>query len=318
MTTHPPVAIVGCGFIGRIYAQVLADLEVPVAAVVDSHEPARREVASRLGCRDYATQMEMLAAEPDVTAVGISTPSQFHAQLTIEAVRDGRHVLCEKPLGLGLVDVESMVREAKLADRKLAVGFKMRFEQMYMELRRLVEAGEIGRAQRVIISQHQPVPAQAWARQHGIVNELLIHSIDAACWLMGREPDAIQTRSTPDEAIVSLRFGDDRDALITGAWVEGFPQVGGANDMLVQIVGEAGHLVGIRPDTVIVNTTSTSKVIELPASRYADAFRREWLAFLDWIAGYEHTEVATASDGLVVHRIIDQIENSDTRKGTHS
>lgn len=326
MSTYPEVAIVGCGFIGRIYAEVLAELGVEfgaeygverglrVAAVVDSDEAARTAVAESLGCRAYATQAEMLSAEPGVVAVGIATPSQFHAELTREALRAGRHVLCEKPLALTLAEVEEMVAIAREADRKLAVGFKMRFEGMFMELSRLVDVGVVGPVRRVVISQHQPVPPQAWARRHGIVNELLIHSIDAVNWFMGEAPTSLEHESRADRAVISLGFGGERDGLITGAWVEGFPQLGGSNDMLVQVVGRDGHLIGIRPDTVIVNTSKEARTIDLPASRYADAFKREWRAFLAWLAGDEDTDIACMADGLRVHRIIDYIERTSEKR----
>ena len=314
MSLNPPVAIVGCGFIGRIYAEVLSELGMTVAAVVDSEVAARTAVAEKLGTRAYATQAEMLSAEPSVIAVGIATPSQFHSELSREALISGRHVLCEKPLALGLAEVEDMVAAARKADRKLAVGFKMRFEGMFVELRRLVTEGVVGPVQRVVISQNQPVPPQPWARRHGIVNELLIHSIDAVDWLMGGTPTTLDHWSAPDHAVISLGFDGDRDGLITGSWVEGFPQIGGSNDMLVQVIGRDGHLIGIRPDTVIVNTSKEARTISLPASRYADAFKREWQAFLGWLAGDEDSDIARMEDGLRVHRVIDDIERSSGRR----
>lgn len=316
MSPYPPVAIVGCGFIGRIYAEVLAELGVTVAAVVDSDAAARTSLAALLGSRAYATQAEMLRAEPGVAAVGISTPSQHHAGLTCEALAAGRHVLCEKPLALRLAEVEEMVAAARAADRKLAVGFKMRFEGILAELRRLVLDGAVGPLRRIVISHHQPVPQQSWALAHGILNELLIHSIDAVIWLMGDEPTRLEHRTGRERAVIALEFAGGRDALVTGAWIEGFPQIGGNNDMLIQVVGRDGHIIATRPDEISLNTPGEARRVRLPPSRYADPFKREWEAFLQWIDGDGGTEIARMEDGLRVHEIIDHIERTlDRREG---
>jgi predicted dehydrogenase len=303
------VAIVGCGLIGRIYGQQLAVLGAEVAAVVDPEESVRNRAAAEIGCRAYGSLAEMLAAEPTVGVVGISSPSQFHFPLTIEALAAGRHVLCEKPLALSLKEVRQMVETAQSHGLKLGVGFKMRFEPVFAETKRLIDAGTIGDPLRVAVTQHQAMPTQEWARRHGIADELLIHGIDLANWYLAAEPDEVWHANEGGRATVHLRFPYGRDAVVTGAWIEGFPPVAGHNDALLQLVGTKGHIVVRRPTSIVVNADRQARHVELEPSDYGEPFRHEWAAFLNWVQDGTPGQMATAEDGLRVHRLLARVND---------
>lgn len=301
------VAILGCGFIGRIYGQVLTELGVRVAAVVDPVEAARAQLAASLGCRHYADLADMLAGEPDVTAVGVSSPTQFHHDLTMRALRAGKHVLCEKPLALQLDEVAEMVNEAERRGLKLAIGLKMRFESIFSEVKRLLDEGIVGRPLRAIISQHQPLPPQDWVRRYGIANELLIHGMDMASWLLECEPRGFEFANDGFRATTRISYGGDRDAVVTGAWVEGFPAVGGANDTVLQVIGERGHLIVCRPGSITINSDRQPRHIQLSQSTYEEPFRHEWAAFLGWTRGDDPGNLAIGRDALRVHELLQQL-----------
>lgn len=306
------VAIVGCGFIGRVYAEVLSELGAPVAAVVDPDEGARTHLAQRLGARAYASLEEMLGSEPNVEAVGISSPSQFHLPLALRAFEAGKHVLCEKPLALDLEGAETMVRTAGRAGLKLAIGLKMRFEPIFSEVKRVIDEGVIGEPKRVVITQHQPVPPQPWVLRHGIANELLIHGLDLASWYLGAEPVRLHVTNEVRRATVHVGYASGQDAVVTGSWVDGFPSLGGANDTVLQVVGDRGHVIACRPATLLVNTDRAPRHVVLPPSTYAEPFAHEWAAFLRWIEGGEPGELAVGVDALRVHRTLQEIDAGRT------
>lgn len=313
---HGGVAIVGCGFIGRIYAQVLPELGVSVAAVVDPDPEARSGLARQLGCPGYADLTSLLDSGPSVALVGISSPSQFHYPLAIKALNAGLHVLCEKPLALSLAQVREMVELAERSGLKLAVGFKMRFEPVFAEVKRLVAEGVVGQPLRVIVTQHQPTPPQDWVLRYGIANELLIHGLDLANWLIECGPTLGWYRNLGHSATIELRYPGGRDALVTGSWLENFPAVGGHNDTSLQVIGTHGHLLAARPASILINRARGANRVELPASGYEEPFRHEWAAFLGWTDGEEPGELAVGQDAIRVHEVLEKVNDADVRKGS--
>ena len=276
------IAVIGCGFIGQIYGRVITELGERVVAVVDPDAGRRGQMASRLGCAAYPSLTEMLHHERTVESVGIATPTYLHAGHVQEATRAGKHVLCEKPMANTLEDVRAMIDAAERAGTRLAVGFKMRFEGLFTEIRQLIVDGTIGDPRRVLISHHQPRPHQPWVLEDGVTRELLIHSIDMANWMLGSTPEAVSRSHASGEyghdvkSTLHLQYPSGRDALISGAWIDGFPPTGGRNDLMMQIVGSRGHLVALRPTTILLCNQEETRPIEVPYHRI-----RMWLAELN-------------------------------------
>lgn len=310
------IVIAGCGFIGRIYAQVIPRAGGRVVAVVDPIEAARMELAERTGCPAFANLVDALDAVPSIAAVGISSSSQHHHELAMGALRAGKNVLLEKPLALSLVEAEEIVTTARDGRLKLAMGLKMRFEPAFAEVRRRVREGDIGTLKRVVVTQHQPLPAQDWARRHGIANELLVHGMDLANWLLGAAPERLEIAASLEEAAVFASYGGRREAVVSGAWVEGFPQLGGKTDTMLQAVGTDGHIVVLRPRDLYAFTGGGTKHVTVPEYDYSEPFRHEWAAFIDWISGKPAGDLATEQDALNVHRMLAEVDrNRRPREG---
>lgn len=308
------IAITGCGFIGRIYAQVLARLDARVVAVVDPVAASRDALAVAVGCPAFASLAEALEAVPDITAVGIATPSQHHYETAMTALTAGRHVLVEKPLALSFDQVREVVTTASEGDLKLAIGLKMRFEPIFANVRQSVSSGDIGDPLRIVVTQHQPYPKQAWARAHGIANELLVHGLDLANWLFGAPPTNIRLDVSREHTTVLAAFDGGRDALVTGAWIDTFPPLDGHSDTILQIVGTEGHLVATRPSNITIFTSRDARHMPVPTYDYADPFQHEWAAFLAWVAGEAPGDLATARDALNVHRTLAEIDQRSQQK----
>ncbi|KAF6001240.1 hypothetical protein F1559_001642 [Cyanidiococcus yangmingshanensis] len=118
--SHVRVGIIGCGRIGQVHANNLAN-RVPNAilvAVSDALEEAARRVAARFHVPIWYTKAEDLVHDPRVDAVVICSPTDTHAPLMKECARYGKHIFCEKPiaLGLDLIDEALATLEAANAD----------------------------------------------------------------------------------------------------------------------------------------------------------------------------------------------------------
>lgn len=91
------------------------------------------------------SSVEEALTDSNIDAVYVATPVALHAQQSIAALRAGKHVLCEKPVGMNFAEAEQMAREAERSARTLGVAY---YRRMYPKVRRakaLIDAGAIGR-----------------------------------------------------------------------------------------------------------------------------------------------------------------------------
>jgi D-xylose 1-dehydrogenase (NADP+, D-xylono-1,5-lactone-forming) len=92
---------------------------------------------------------EAMLADPDIDVVYNSLPNHLHAQWTINAVEAGKHVLCEKPMGLMSAEVDAMAAAAKKHGKVVAEAFMYRHHPQTLKVKELVESGAIGKLQLV-------------------------------------------------------------------------------------------------------------------------------------------------------------------------
>lgn len=133
-------AIIGLGKFGKLRHRLLA--ERPDAQVVAYFDPGVPEHGGLRRARDA----DEIVAAPDVDAVVIAVPNMLSASLVTAAIEHGKHVLCEKPPGISLVEAEA-IHAAQLARPELAVkfAFNHRYMSHYQRLRELVQRGEYGK-----------------------------------------------------------------------------------------------------------------------------------------------------------------------------
>ncbi|MBO0746038.1 MAG: Gfo/Idh/MocA family oxidoreductase, partial [Candidatus Dormibacteraeota bacterium] len=148
------VGMVGYAFMGRAHSsawRTIAHQEgvgiAPRMVAVCGRDAAATEAAAhRLGWAAFETDWRALIARDDVDLVDICTPGATHAPIAIEALRAGKHVLCEKPLANTVEEAQEMVRAAEGTPASIAmVGFNYRRIPALALARRLVEAGTLGR-----------------------------------------------------------------------------------------------------------------------------------------------------------------------------
>ncbi|ARK10057.1 Gfo/Idh/MocA family oxidoreductase [Fibrella sp. ES10-3-2-2] len=92
---------------------------------------------------DYQT-FDRIADNPNIDIVYVVLPNSMHAEYVIRAARAGKHVICEKPMGLNVGECEQMVQACKKAGVKLSVGYRLYFEPHHLEIRRLAQSKELG------------------------------------------------------------------------------------------------------------------------------------------------------------------------------
>ncbi len=135
--------VIGTGFIGPVHVEALRRLGVSVNAICDVADLAVN-AAARLGIPQAFTDYHDLLACDDVDVVHITTPNRFHAEMSLAALRAGKHVVCEKPLALNTRETARVVKAARSAKRVFAVNYNVRFYAAVLQLRHLVQRGELG------------------------------------------------------------------------------------------------------------------------------------------------------------------------------
>ena len=141
---RPAVALLGCGHWGQNLARNLANLGV-LLIVCDANQEALDRVQKNLPEVQTTTTAKDVFDDPTITACVIATPAASHAALACEALEAGKDVFVEKPLALTADEGEAVVTMAERGNRILMVGHLLEYHPAVEELRRLVEAGELGK-----------------------------------------------------------------------------------------------------------------------------------------------------------------------------
>jgi predicted dehydrogenase len=138
------VAIVGAGRIGQVRAGVVRRSHNSILTAVADTDRARAEKLAEGTSAEVSLDWRSVVGRKDVDAVVVSTPTKFHADITVAALRAGKHVLCEKPLGRNMDEAQRMFDAACAADRVLKTGFNYRHMGHVRKAKELLDAQVLG------------------------------------------------------------------------------------------------------------------------------------------------------------------------------
>lgn len=169
-------AVVGVGAMGRHHARVYHELEdVELVAVVDANAETARKVGRLWGVPAYDS-CEHLMSEVKPDLVSVATPTVLHYETVLCMIDRGVHVLVEKPIAATLDEAEEMTEGARRQGVLLSIGHIERFNPAVVELKRRLEAGELGTLYQLHARRLSPYPARI--QDAGVVLDLAIHELD--------------------------------------------------------------------------------------------------------------------------------------------
>lgn len=199
------IGVIGLGWAGRTHLDAYLKLpEVQVIALAGMEKDRLADLGDQHQIPHRYERWEDLLARDDLDAVSVATPTHLHAPIAIEALRGGRHVLCEKPLARTGPEAEAIVRAALDAGRVLKVSFNHRERGDVAVLKQYVDAGHLGRV--YYTKAH-------WLRRNGIPGmgswftnqdmsgggpliDLGVHIFDMALYLIGEPKVTAVSAST--------------------------------------------------------------------------------------------------------------------------
>jgi len=216
------ILVVGCGSIGQRHLRNLRALGFSALSAVDPNA-GRADAARAAGAVVHADFDHALAAAPDVAM--ICTPPHLHLDGARAALAAGAHVFVEKPLAAALDGVDDLLALAERRGRMVGVGYNLRFHPTVQLVKRLVDAGTVGRPLMLRLEFGQYLPDwrphqdyrtgyNAHAAMGGGILLDASHELDCARWLCGEIKGVTAMAAklsdldidVEDAALVHLRF----------------------------------------------------------------------------------------------------------------
>ncbi|WP_416424096.1 inositol 2-dehydrogenase [Pseudomonas sp. App30] len=314
------IAVLGAGRIGKIHAaNVAASKLARLVVVADPFAEAASRLADELGA-EAMTDCEAAIDRADVDAIVIGTPTHTHINLMLRAVRQGKAVLCEKPIDLDMAKSLAAVEEVERLNGRVMLAFNRRFESTFAEMRAAIDAGDIGEVRQVVITSRDPGLAPEDYIQHsgGIFRDMTIHDLDIGRWLLGEEPveiNAIGSRLIDpammakyddyDTAMVQMQTASGKQCHINNCRnaVYGY-------DQRIEVFGAKGMLQmdNLRPTTIRRwsqdVTDAREPLLNFFLERYQQAYKAELEAYIDALV-HKKPLPTTVQDGLKALKLAD-------------
>src|SRR5262245_34896904 len=113
-----PIAIIGAGAVSDYHhvPAIRLDPRATLAGVCDASRELLEKRRTDWGCENVTTDFEAICADPNIAAVIVATPNFTHKPIALAAANHGKHVMCEKPLGLNAAEVRAMYRACRDAN----------------------------------------------------------------------------------------------------------------------------------------------------------------------------------------------------------
>lgn len=184
--------VIGCGAIGKRHAAIIHN-RYQLNAVCDIDIENAKALANLYGCRAYTNIHEMLIHENRTDVAIICTPNGLHAEHSIDALKAGMHVLCEKPMSLDVADCTRMIEASVLNNKHLLVVKQNRFNPPVIAVKKLLTNGGLGKIIGFQVNgfwnRDAEYYTQTWKGSKlldgGILFTQFSHFIDILYWFLG-------------------------------------------------------------------------------------------------------------------------------------
>jgi predicted dehydrogenase len=192
------VGIIGLGAIGeRVLRNFQYNEGTRVTALCDTNETRLEALKSELGEVSLYSNYEELLNNEEIELVYIAVPPKFHHQIALDAIKKGKHILCEKPLANSIEEAREMAEAAEAAGIVNAINFPMMYSNVFRLFKEKAEDGTLGEIKRVEVNLHFTEWPRKWQKNN---------------WIAGREQGGFSREVGPHyiQMIMDV-FGDIKD-----------------------------------------------------------------------------------------------------------
>jgi len=224
------IGLLGAGWFGREahLRNLLRIDDVEIVAASSRSEAslsASRELCGD-GLRCFTDWRDVIAID-ELDAVVVALTNDQHHAAALAALEAGKHVLCEKPLGITMAECDDLVEAVRSSGKVLQVGHEMRFQRLYEQMKEMIDAGEIGDLHLLWCREFRGPMRPGWrsseALTGGTILEKNVHHIDLFNWMMERRParvtamggtNVLVDREILDNAQVIIEYEGGRRATL--------------------------------------------------------------------------------------------------------
>ncbi|EJZ71394.1 Gfo/Idh/MocA family protein [Lachnoanaerobaculum sp. OBRC5-5] len=212
------IGVVGAGFMGKAHCVALSNMPklftdapyVPVfKTVCDIVPEIAEDFKERFSFEKACTDYRDIINDPEIDIVCVCTPNDSHAEISIAALKAGKHVICEKPIATKTEDAKAMAEAAEEAAKKGIVsmcGYQYRRVPAIDEAKKIIESGRLGeitnvRAQYLQSWSADPRSPLSWrfvkeTAGAGTLGDIFTHALDIAQYLAGNVTDVVSMVKT--------------------------------------------------------------------------------------------------------------------------
>lgn len=253
--------IISTGLIADFHAKAILDDERAELIAVCGHTNLERArgFAKKYGIKKVYTDYRNLAADEEIDAVCVCSPSGLHGIHSIECIKNGKHVLCEKPLDIDSAVMSEMIEAAKEHNKKLGCVFPNRTRSGLKKAKQIIDSGELGRMTTVECQYRgyrspEYFTSSNWKGTKeldggGCLMNQGIHAIDTMCWLAGDVKSVygiaeaqLRDIEVEDTAMGILEFENGAKGVLMGSTISSVPEEAPEGDRL-RIEFENGAIV---------------------------------------------------------------------------
>ncbi len=263
-----------------------------ITAVVDPFEEAAKKACEELEISKYYLKYQDALQDDEIDAVVVVAPTVYHREIVIASAKAGKHVLCEKPMAMDEFECEDMIKACAENKVKLQLAFMRRFDESFVEAKKVIESGEIGNVVMVRSNTRGPSVPQKWMydieKSNGPLAEVCSHDIDTVRWFTGsefktvyaiggnyRSPEALPDYPDfYDNVVMNAEFENGMQGCIDGA-----QGVGYGYDARTEILGTKGIVfLGQVHEKTIMTCTKDNGVVRPAMNSWKYLFRDAYFA----------------------------------------
>ena len=182
------IAVIGVGYIGQLHASCIAQAEnMELVAVVEPNEELGKQVAEQYGVQYIKTVAE-LKDHPEIEAVNICVPEEYHLVTAVACAEMGKHIAIEKPLAKTVEECIAIDEACKKNNVKLLVEHTIHYVPEYRLMKNAYDDGQIGNVSQITITRH--LFREDMDRFKGRVSILFyvgVHDLEAVQWITGHK-----------------------------------------------------------------------------------------------------------------------------------
>jgi len=286
------MALLGLGRAGKFHIQSIQSIPgINLRCVVDVDESLAKSLAKNLEC-DYSTDADGPLGRADIDAVIVASPTHEHYGQIQAALKAGKPVFTEKPLGSSIKEIDTCFALGKRSRLPLFVGFNRRFDPSFSSLARGVKDGQVGVLQMLrVTSRDSPLPTMDYiSTSHGIFHDCIVHDFDMLRFITDKDPveiysvgssfvEGIGALGDLDNVLIALRYDN---GMIASIDVNRFASYG--YDQRIEAFGSKGMLQAENRSPVSTVLSSDEGMLRPTIehsfpTRYREAYRQELTAF---------------------------------------